>query len=187
MPYGSMLSTFTKWRRARARVFAPVFYDRTYWLAPDGEPARRPYALLVHAMEDRHQVGIGTVVMRNKQYLGPPGPAIRLWPFRPCTLPTRWYPGLTSRRLEVAPRQSLGAGRVPDASEAHAKMTVEGPVTPASRRAPERGGAATKSGIGQDMRARALERPAQQKYSRAGRLRSQWVGAVPAKGWGSPC
>ena len=47
----------------------PVFFDRTYWLGPDGEPARRPYGLLVHAMKDRHQVGIGTVVMRNKQYL----------------------------------------------------------------------------------------------------------------------
>jgi DNA end-binding protein Ku len=47
----------------------PVFYDRTYWLAPDGEVARRPYGLLVHAMNDRRQAGIGTVVMRNKQYL----------------------------------------------------------------------------------------------------------------------
>ncbi len=47
----------------------PVFYDRTYWLGPDGEPARRPYALLAEAMTDRHQVGIGTMVMRNKQYL----------------------------------------------------------------------------------------------------------------------
>jgi DNA end-binding protein Ku len=47
----------------------PVFYDRTYWLAPDGEPAGRPYRLLVQAMEDRRQVGIGTIVMRNKQYL----------------------------------------------------------------------------------------------------------------------
>jgi DNA end-binding protein Ku len=47
----------------------PVYYDRTYWLAPDGEAAQRPYALLLHAMQDRQQVGIGTVVMRNKQYL----------------------------------------------------------------------------------------------------------------------
>ena len=47
----------------------PVYYDRTYWLAPDGEPAQRPYTLLLHAMQDRRRVGIGTVVMRNKQYL----------------------------------------------------------------------------------------------------------------------
>jgi DNA end-binding protein Ku len=38
-------------------------------LAPDGDAATRPYHLLVAAMEDRQLVGIGTVVMRNKQYL----------------------------------------------------------------------------------------------------------------------
>lgn len=47
----------------------PVFYNRTYWLGPDGAPAERPYGLLVHAMEDRQRAGIGTVVIRNKQYL----------------------------------------------------------------------------------------------------------------------
>ena len=47
----------------------PIYYERTYWLAPDGESARRPYRLLLAAMEDKQRVGIGTVVMRNKQYL----------------------------------------------------------------------------------------------------------------------
>jgi DNA end-binding protein Ku len=47
----------------------PAYYDRTYWLAPDGESASRPYHLLVAAMEERQRVGIGMVVMRNKQYL----------------------------------------------------------------------------------------------------------------------
>ena len=47
----------------------PVFYNRTYWMAPDGEGADRAYHLLVAAMEDRGKVGIGMVVMRNKQYL----------------------------------------------------------------------------------------------------------------------
>jgi DNA end-binding protein Ku len=47
----------------------PAFYNRTYWLAPDGDSATWAYRLLVDAMEDRRQVGIGTVVMRNKQYL----------------------------------------------------------------------------------------------------------------------
>jgi DNA end-binding protein Ku len=47
----------------------PVFYARPYWLAPDGEPATRPYRLLVAAMEQSERVGIGMVVMRNKQYL----------------------------------------------------------------------------------------------------------------------
>jgi len=47
----------------------PIYYERTYWLAPDGDGASKAYALLLAAMTDRERVGIGTVVMRNKQYL----------------------------------------------------------------------------------------------------------------------
>jgi DNA end-binding protein Ku len=47
----------------------PIYYERTYWLAPDGDGAKKAYSLLVAAMADRGRVGIGTVVMRNKQYL----------------------------------------------------------------------------------------------------------------------
>jgi DNA end-binding protein Ku len=47
----------------------PIYYERTYWLVPDGEGAARAYRLLLAAMEDEQRVGIGTVVMRNKQYL----------------------------------------------------------------------------------------------------------------------
>jgi DNA end-binding protein Ku len=47
----------------------PVYYERTYWLAPTGEGAGHAYRLLEAAMEECQRVGIGTVVMRNKQYL----------------------------------------------------------------------------------------------------------------------
>jgi DNA end-binding protein Ku len=47
----------------------PIYYERTYWLAPDGDAATKAYRLLLAAMEDRQRVGIGGVVMRNKQYL----------------------------------------------------------------------------------------------------------------------
>ena len=47
----------------------PVYYQRTYWLAPTDEGAEHAYRLLAAAMEETQQVGIGTVVMRNKQYL----------------------------------------------------------------------------------------------------------------------
>jgi DNA end-binding protein Ku len=47
----------------------PIYYERTYWLAPDGEASERAYRLLVAAMEDSGRAGIGMVVMRNKQYL----------------------------------------------------------------------------------------------------------------------
>src|SRR4051794_12499026 len=47
----------------------PIYYERTYWLAPDGDAAKKAYSLLVAAMSDRNRVAIGTVVMRNKEYL----------------------------------------------------------------------------------------------------------------------
>ena len=47
----------------------PIYYERTYWLGPDGPGAARAYGLLCAAMEERQRVGIGSVVMRNKQYL----------------------------------------------------------------------------------------------------------------------
>jgi DNA end-binding protein Ku len=47
----------------------PIYYERTYWLAPDGDAGKRAYQLLLAAMEEQGRVGIGTVVMRNKQYL----------------------------------------------------------------------------------------------------------------------
>ena len=47
----------------------PIYYERTYWLGPDGDAAKQAYRLLLAAMEDQQRVAIGTVVMRNKQYL----------------------------------------------------------------------------------------------------------------------
>ena len=47
----------------------PIYYERTYWLAPDGDASAKAYQLLRAAMEDRQRVAVGSVVMRNKQYL----------------------------------------------------------------------------------------------------------------------
>jgi DNA end-binding protein Ku len=47
----------------------PIYYERTYWLVPDGDAAKKAYQLLLAAMEERQLVGVGAVVMRNKQYL----------------------------------------------------------------------------------------------------------------------
>ena len=47
----------------------PVFYDRAYYLAPDGEVARRPYQLLTAAMSQTGQVAVATFVMRNREHL----------------------------------------------------------------------------------------------------------------------
>jgi DNA end-binding protein Ku len=47
----------------------PIYYERTYWLGPADDAAKKAYSLLLAAMEDKAKVAIGTVVMRNKQYL----------------------------------------------------------------------------------------------------------------------
>jgi DNA end-binding protein Ku len=47
----------------------PIYYERTYWLAPGTEAAKQAYALLLAAAQERQRVAIGTVVMRDKQYL----------------------------------------------------------------------------------------------------------------------
>jgi len=47
----------------------PIFYRSSYYLGPQGEQARRAYALLRAAMEESRKVGIATFVMRGKQYL----------------------------------------------------------------------------------------------------------------------
>jgi DNA end-binding protein Ku len=47
----------------------PIYYERTYWLGPADDAAKKAYGLLFAAMEAKAKVAIGTVVMRNKQYL----------------------------------------------------------------------------------------------------------------------
>ncbi|WP_433503464.1 Ku protein [Pseudonocardia halophobica] len=47
----------------------PVYYQRTYWLAPTGDEYRKPYALLREAMMQGDKAAIGTFVMRGKEYL----------------------------------------------------------------------------------------------------------------------
>jgi DNA end-binding protein Ku len=47
----------------------PVFYRKSYYLAPNSDDAARPYGLLLQAMEKAGRIGIATLVMRSKQYL----------------------------------------------------------------------------------------------------------------------
>ncbi len=47
----------------------PIYYQKTYYLAPQNDEAQRAYALLLQAMERAGRVGIATFVMRSKQYL----------------------------------------------------------------------------------------------------------------------
>ena len=47
----------------------PIYYQKTYYVAPRNDGAKRAYALLTRAMEKSDRVGIATFVMRSKQYL----------------------------------------------------------------------------------------------------------------------
>lgn len=47
----------------------PIYFQKTYWLAPRGEQYARPYSLLLEAMARTNRAGIATFVMRGREYL----------------------------------------------------------------------------------------------------------------------
>ncbi|MFF8868477.1 Ku protein [Streptomyces sp. NPDC015139] len=47
----------------------PVYFDRTYYVAPRGKEFTKVYELLHAALSEANKVGVATFVMRNKQYL----------------------------------------------------------------------------------------------------------------------
>jgi DNA end-binding protein Ku len=47
----------------------PIYYQKSYYLAPGNEAAQKAYSLLAKAMEQADRIGIATFVMRNKEYL----------------------------------------------------------------------------------------------------------------------
>jgi DNA end-binding protein Ku len=48
----------------------PIYFQKTYYLAPQGDGADHSYMLLREAMAATNKAGIATFVMRGKQYLG---------------------------------------------------------------------------------------------------------------------
>ena len=46
----------------------PVFYERSYYLAPD-ERAEKPYALLLQALEEKKLAAVATITIRKKEQL----------------------------------------------------------------------------------------------------------------------
>lgn len=47
----------------------PIYFQKAYYLGPDGEAGTKAYALLRDAMEESNRAAIGTLVMRGKEYL----------------------------------------------------------------------------------------------------------------------
>jgi DNA end-binding protein Ku len=96
----------------------PIYYERTYYLAPDGgEGAQRAYVLLRDALEDQGKAGIGRVVMRTKQYLA----AIRVKDgalalttmlFHDEVVPVSEIEGIPTKRTKAPPAQVKMAGQI---------------------------------------------------------------------------
>jgi DNA end-binding protein Ku len=97
----------------------PIYYERTYWLAPADDTATRPYQLLRAAMEDRGLVAIGTVVMRNKQYLTAIRPldgalAMSTMRFADEVVPRADVDGVPDRRTKPDPKMLRMANQLVD-------------------------------------------------------------------------
>ena len=50
------------------QAIPPIYFERGYYLTPGGE-TEKAYRLLAKIMEDSERIGIGTFVMRGKEYL----------------------------------------------------------------------------------------------------------------------
>lgn len=106
----------------------PIYYERTYWLAPDGPGAAHAYGLLCAAMEDRQRVAIGSVVMRNKQYLAAIRPlegflAMSTLRFADEVIARSEIDALPSRRPRADAKELRLATQIIDALEAQWKPT----------------------------------------------------------------
>lgn len=97
----------------------PVFFENSYYLAPDKGGAKA-YALLLSAMREANKVALGRVVMRNKQYLTALRPAGNA-----LSLSTLYYPdevvsqeeieGLPEGEVDASPRELAMAQQLIDA------------------------------------------------------------------------
>jgi DNA end-binding protein Ku len=88
----------------------PIYYEKTYYLAPDGEGAARAYGLLLKAMEDKSRVAIGRFVMRTKEYLCAIRPydgvlALETMYFPDEVVDSADVPGIPERRAKVADKE----------------------------------------------------------------------------------
>ncbi len=84
----------------------PVYFQKTYWIAPGGEQYTRPYALLVEAMARTNRAGIATLSCAARSTSPRSAPTTACWRWRPCcspmrsvTRPTRSMPSRNAARL----------------------------------------------------------------------------------------
>lgn len=85
----------------------PIYYEKTYYLAPDGEGAARAYALLLKGMEKTSKIAIGRFVMRTKEYL--------------CAI--RPFDGVLALETMLFPDEVVDKADVPDMPERRASVS----------------------------------------------------------------
>ena len=118
----------------------PMFYERTYWLAPADDHAKEAYQLLHAAMVERGRVGIGTVVMRNNQYLTAIRPidkalAMSTMHFADEIVDRSDIDGLPTRRTKPSPKAMKLATQIVDALSSDWNPSSTTTPTPRSSRA----------------------------------------------------
>jgi DNA end-binding protein Ku len=104
----------------------PIYFERTYHLAPANDQAARAYALLAAVMEERQRIGIGKVVMRDKQYLAAIRPygkglAMSTMLFADEVVPQSDIDAIPDRRATIKPREKQMALEILDSLEAEWK------------------------------------------------------------------
>src|SRR5687768_11455964 len=88
----------------------PIYFEKTYYLAPDGEAAARAYGLLLKGMEATGRIAIGRFVMRTKEYLCAIRPydgvlALETMLFPDEVVEKSDIPGVPERRSKVAEKE----------------------------------------------------------------------------------
>jgi DNA end-binding protein Ku len=97
----------------------PIYYRSTYYLAPEGEAANKAYALLREVMTETNQVAIGTLVMRNKEYLVAVRPDADV-----LKLQTMYFPDEIQTPVKVLP-DLPGSVELSDREISMAKLLLE--------------------------------------------------------------
>jgi DNA end-binding protein Ku len=98
----------------------PIYFERTYHLVPQNDSAARAYALLASVMTDKQRIGIGKVVMREKQYLTAIRPygkglAMSTMLFGDEVIPQSEIEDMPARKPTIAAREKKMAAQIVDA------------------------------------------------------------------------
>jgi DNA end-binding protein Ku len=104
----------------------PIYFERTYHLAPANDAAAHAYALLATVMEERQRVAIGKVVMRDKQYLAAIRPygkglALSTMLFADEVVPQSDISEVPKRRAKVSGRERKLAEQIVESLESEWK------------------------------------------------------------------